>query len=189
MTIKVDESTALLIIDAQKGFDVPGHWGKERNNPDAEEKIKRVLDRWRSKNGLCIYSVHDSIHPDSPLRLSTPTGAIMDGLEPTDGDVIIRKSVNSAFIGTDLELQLRRKGIDRLVIAGFLTDHCVAVTTRMAGNLGYDTFLLSDATATFDRKGPTGRSFDADLVHSVSLATIHGEFATVLTTDELLSQI
>ena len=186
MTVGIDASTALLVVDAQRGIDAPGHYGTTRNNPQAEDNIKRLLQHWRSHRSPCIYIVHDSTEPGSPLKLSLPTGAIKDGLEPEAGEVVIRKTVNSAFIGTDLELQLRRRGITALVIVGFVTNHCVETTARMAGNLGYQTFVVSDATATFDRKGPDGRTFDADLVHNVSLASIDGEFAKVLSTDALL---
>lgn len=188
MMIDLDDSTALLIIDAQNGIDVPGHWGQTRNNPRAEENIKRLLDAWRSAGRPCVYAVHDSVEPDSPLKLSLPTGEIKAGLTPRDGEVVVRKSVNSAFIGTDLELQLRRRAITKLVIVGFLTDHCVESTTRMAGNMGYQTILVSDATATFDRIGPDGRRFDADLVHDVSLASMNREFATIATTAEVLAR-
>lgn len=187
MTVEIGESTALLVIDAQKGIDVAGHWGTARNNPQAEANIERLLRHWRSRNAPCIYIVHDSLEPDSPLKLSLPTGDIKAGLEPQAGELVIRKTVNSAFIGTDLELQLRRRGIHTLVVVGFVTDHCVESTTRMAGNLGYGTFLISDATATFGRTGPDGRAFDADLVHSVALASLNGEFATVLSTEQLLN--
>lgn len=58
----------------------------------------------------------------------------------------------------------------------------------MAGNLGFTTFVVSDGTATFDRMGATGERFDSQLVHEISLANLHGEFATVLTSDELLGR-
>ena len=185
--VNIDDSTALLIIDAQTGIDLPGHWGSARNNPQAEENIQHLLDVWRTKKRPCVYSVHDSVEPNSPLKLSLPTGQIKPGLEPQDGEIVVRKTVNSAFIGTDLELQLRRHRIDQLVVVGFFTNHCVEATTRMAGNIGYPTALVSDATATYDRIGPDGRRFEADLVHSVSLASMNGEFATVVTTAEMLA--
>ena len=186
MTWKLDSTTALLVIDAQVGIDLPGHWGNHRNNPGAEQNIERLLDSWRSGGRPCFYTVHDSIEAGSPLRLSLPTGAIKAGLEPHDGDIVVRKSVNSGFIGTDLDLQLRRKSIERLVITGFFTNHCVETTARMAGNLGYETLLVSDATATFERTGPDGQTYGAGLVQAVSLASLHREFVTVVSTDSLL---
>jgi nicotinamidase-related amidase len=97
--------------------------------------------------------------------------------------------VNSAFIGTDLESYLREHGIDALTIVGLTTDHCVSTTARMAGNLGFEAYVVDDATATFDRSGPDGRMYGADEIHAISLASLHGEFATVLRTDQVLAAL
>ena len=105
---------------------------------------------------------------------------------PIAGEPVLFKSVNSAFIGTDLELRLRAKGDPGLVIVGITTDHCVSTTTRMAGNLGFDSYLVSDATATFERTGPDGRQWTADEMHETALASLSREFATVLKTTEVI---
>ena len=95
---------------------------------------------------------------------------------------IIKKKVNSAFIGTDLKEQLDSLKIKKLVIVGLTTDHCISTTTRMAGNLGFDTFLVSDATATFNKKGLDGQVYSAELIHATALASLNDEFATIVTT-------
>jgi hypothetical protein len=59
----------------------------------------------------------------------------------------------------------------------------------MAGNLGFDTYLAGDATATFDRFGPDGRRYGAQEVHALALASLHGEFATVLDTGTVLGML
>ena len=93
--------------------------------------------------------------------------------------------MNSAFIGTNLKEQLENDKITKLVIVGLTTDHCVSTTTRMAGNFGFDTFLVSDATATFNKKGINGQYFSAELIHETALASLNREFATVVSTDFL----
>lgn len=96
-------------------------------------------------------------------------------------DLVVSKDVNSAFVGTSLEVGLRRRGINRLVVAGFFTNFCVETTTRMAGNLGFDTYLVHDGCAATNRIGPNAVDHDAELVHEMSVANLHGEFCTAIT--------
>jgi nicotinamidase-related amidase len=105
-----------------------------------------------------------------------------DLVKPLNKEPVIKKNVNSAFIGTDLKEQLDNAKITKLVIVGLTTDHCVSTTTRMAGNFGFDVFIVSDATATFNKKGPGGQNYPAELIHETALASLIDEFATVVTT-------
>ena len=177
----------LILIDVQQAFNDPS-WGK-RNNPRAEENIAALLAGWRATKRPVIHIQHRSprlhslFHPDKPGYPFKPEA------QPLDGEPVIHKDVNSAFIGTDLEQRLRASGAAPLVIAGLTTDHCVSTTTRMAGNFGFDTWLVGDAAATFDRHGPDGSSFSAEQMHDSALASLHKEFATVVTTAEVLTKL
>ena len=102
---------------------------------------------------------------------------------------MIEKRVNSAFIGTSLETDLRRTGCRGLVIVGLTTNHCVSTTARMAGNLGFATWVVSDATATFDRVGPDGVEHPAEQIHAIALSDLHGEFATVVDTGTVIAAL
>ncbi|MBD2703088.1 cysteine hydrolase [Spirosoma sp. BT702] len=177
---------ALLLIDIQQGFDDVSYWGNHRNNLDAESNCKRLLDHWRTQTWPVFHIQHCSANPTSLLADGQPGNKFKEIVQPLAGEPIIRKQVNSAFIGTDLQQRLAEAGIKTLVIAGLTTDHCVSTTTRMAGNYGYDTFVVSDATATFNRKGYNGEEYSADQIHATALASLHGEFATVTTTSQLL---
>jgi nicotinamidase-related amidase len=175
---------ALIIVDVQKGFDDP-YWGI-RNNPHAEDNIALLLATWRERNLPIFHVQHLSTEPQSPLRPGQAGCEFKAIVKPLSGEPVITKHVNSSFIGTSLERMLNDKGIHTLVITGLSTDHCVSTTTRMAGNLGFITYVVADATATFNRKGFNGQKFTAEEIHHSALASLHKEFATVLTTCDLL---
>jgi nicotinamidase-related amidase len=105
---------------------------------------------------------------------------------PHEGEPIFQKHVNSAFIGTELESTLRRNNVTDLVIVGLTTDHCVSTTTRMAGNLGFNVQVVADATATFERTSYDGKHYSAQDLHESALASLHGEFATIVQTQDLI---
>lgn len=182
--------TGLLLIDVQKGVDVLTHWGGpsgRRNNADAEASMGKLLAEWRQRGLPVFFTQHDSREAASPLKLSEPGGAWKDGLAPRNGEPVVTKDVNSGFLGTNLEIILRRSGVARLVVAGFFTNMCVETTVRMAGNLGFDTYLVPEACATTNRIGPDGTDHDPELVHDMSVANMHGEFCTALSTQAALA--
>lgn len=187
--ITLQDRPALILIDIQKGFDDVEYWGGHRNNPDAEINAAGLLNFWRENNLPLFHIQHCSTNPNSRLAEGKPGNEFKDIVKPNDGEVIVKKHVNSAFIGTNLKDQLDAADIKKLVIVGLTTDHCVSTTTRMAGNYGYDTFLVADATATFDKVGVDGQKFSAEIIHETALASLHKEFATVLTASELLVKL
>jgi len=155
----------------------------------AESNIERLIAAWRN-TGRSIYHVHhQSQSPQGLFRPGSFGGTAKPEAAPRPGEPLIHKKVNSAFIGTDLDQRLRSASIQTLVIVGFTTDHCVSTTARMAGNLGFDTYLVSDATATFERIGPSGVHFDAQVMHDTALASLHQEFANVVQTQSVLDAV
>ena len=178
---------ALLLIDIQKGFDDHYFWG-ERNNPEFEANVAKLLSNFRAAGKPVIHIQHNSLEPNSPLRPGQTGNDFKPEAQPLAGETIIGKTVNSAFIGTPLEQYLHQQGINELVIAGLTTDHCVSTTTRMAGNLGFKVTLLEDATATFARRSLTGGWVIADEVHRINLASLNGEFCSVVKTADALQK-
>lgn len=180
---------ALILIDIQQGFDNIDYWGGERNNPDAELNARRLLDHWRENNLPIFHIQHCSVNPNSLLNENNPGNAIKDVVKPLPGEPVIKKSVNSSFIGTDLQQRLNEADIDTVVIVGLTTEHCVSTTTRMAGNYGYNTFVVADATAAFPKTGIKGEHYSAEAVHLSALAQINNEFATVLNTEDVIQAL
>jgi nicotinamidase-related amidase len=180
-------NAALLVIDIQLGFDDPA-WGP-RNNPGAEANVAALIAAWRAANLPVIHVHHDS--PDSlgRLRRGTPGNAPKPEALPVSGERLYRKTVNSAFIGTNLEADLRAADIETLVIVGLTTNHCISTTARMAGNLGFETMVAADATATFDRANLDGTIRRAEDVHQAALSDLRDEFAQIVTTTWLIAAL
>lgn len=190
MMARFSDDTALLLIDTQKGVHDLTHWGGatgRMNNPACQDNLVALLTAFRAAGRRTAFTRHNSREADSPLKFSLPTGAQLPGLEITGTDITVEKDVNSGFIGTSLDSDLRQAGVQRLVIAGYFTNFCVETTTRMAGNMGYDTYLAHDACATTNRIGLTGTDHDPEMVHDMAVASMNGEFCTAITTRQAIS--
>lgn len=175
---------ALILVDYQKGFDQTGAWGGPRNNEGAEANALALLRVWRDRGDPVVFVQHSSRSKESPLNPTGPGFAFKDGFQPRLGEKHIVKHENSAFVGTDLDVWLRRAGIIDLVICGITTEHCVSTTTRMAGNFGFKVTLVGDAGHAWP-KTRNGIFIDAQTIHETELAILDGEFCTVVTTADL----
>ncbi len=175
-----------MVVDVQQGFADARHWGA-RDNPEAEANIGRLVAHWRRQQRPVVVVRHDSADPASPLHPSSPGNA----LQPVVGsswDLLVTKSVNSAWHGSpDLDGWLRGEGVEQVVICGITTNHCCETTARVGGNLGYDVWFALDATHTFDRVAPDGEVVPAAVLARVTATNLHGEFATVVSTADLLA--
>ncbi|KXH24941.1 isochorismatase hydrolase [Colletotrichum simmondsii] len=207
--------TALVLIDIQEGFKHPTHWGSSRSTPAFESNVETLLATARNYNDaitstptsqeqkpvLILHVHHHSISPTSALHpthylpnSSTPSVAPLPYAAPIASETVFTKNFNSAFIGTELEATIRAAGIRQLIVVGLTTDHCVSTTVRMAANLqvlgedggvdGNGVLLVRDAVATYEKGG-----FDAETVHAVNLASLDGEFAEVVGTEEVLAGV
>ena len=133
-----------------------------------------------------IHIRHDSTQARSHYRPGQPGHAFKPQAQPLPGETVIAKRTNSAFIGTDLEARLRAAGYQALVVAGVITNNSVEATVRMAGNLGFATWLVEDACFTFAHADWRGRPRSADEVHAMSLANLDGEYCTVTSCGQVL---
>ncbi|CAG0926431.1 nicotinamidase/pyrazinamidase [Thermoflexales bacterium] len=186
----VPDTAALLIIDVQQAIDHPqwARWGP-RNNPAAEDHIAQLLAVWRATQRPIIHVRHMSREPHSPYRPQQPGNEFKPPVAPLPLERIVDKTTNSAFIGTTLEADLRAAGIDTLIITGVITNNSVEATARMAGNLGFNTIVVADATATFARPDFNGVLRSAEEVHALSLANLQDEYAAIRSTREVLAAL
>jgi nicotinamidase-related amidase len=183
--LDLPKDAVLVTIDLQKGFDQ----FPNRNNPQAEAIIAALQAAWR-KAGRPIWHVrHDSTEPKSVFRPGLPGNVFKAETAPKAGEPVIAKNVHSAFIGTDLDARLKAAKASAVVLMGIQTNFCVASTARMAGNLGYKTFVVGDGCATFDQKMLDGSTVKAQLAHDLALAELHGEFATVVSSKDVLAAL
>ena len=128
-----------------------------------------------------------STTPGSPLHPGSPGNRLKDYLSDPP-DLLVTKSVNSSFHGTpDLHAWLLDQGLAGIVVCGITTNHCCETTARVGGNLGHDVLFVLDATHTFDRTGPDGTHLTADELAHATATNLHGEFATVVSTADLLA--
>ncbi|MEU6072010.1 MULTISPECIES: cysteine hydrolase family protein [Streptomyces] len=190
--MEIAENAALVVVDVQKGFEEAEFWGP-RNNPGADDNLASLIDAWQGAARPVVFVRHDSSKPQSPLRPGYVGNDFKDYVEQRRGkgdgsELLITKTVNSAFLGTpDLAAWLRAQGIAQVVLAGIQTNMCVETTARMGGNLGFDVLVAYDATYTFDLEGPFGWRRTADELAQASAVSLHGGgFARVLTTKEIV---
>ena len=181
----IKKNPALLLVDIQKAFLEKDYPGLIRNNEHAEFICGKILKKWRTLDLPIIHVRHSSTNPESKLHKSRPGFEFNDYVTPLETEMVLTKEVNSAFIGTNLENILIKSQIDTLVIVGMTTNHCISTTVRMSGNLGFDTYLISDSTACYNAKGLNGEIIDCNTIYNSALASLQEEFATVIDYKEL----
>lgn len=178
---------ALIIIDMQCGMLEPS--AGMRNNPQAEQAIAQTLQAWRDAGALIVHVRHISRTPGSLFWPGQPGVEFHPQLQPSDTEHVVEKNVPDAFIHSGLERWLRVRGIAAVAIVGVSTNNSVEATARTAGNLGFKTYVASDATFAFAKTDYNGIMRSAEDVHAMALANLHGEYATVVTASELQSAL
>ena len=185
----IKKNPALLLVDIQKAFLEKDYPGLIRNNENAEFICGKILKKWRTLDLPIIHVRHSSSNLESKLHKSRPGFEFNDYVTPLETEMVLTKEVNSAFIGTNLENILIKSHIDTLVIVGITTNHCISTTVRMSGNLGFDTYLISDSTACYNTKGMNGEIIPCNTIYNSALASLQEEFATVIDSKELFDNL
>lgn len=182
------ERPVLIAIDIQQAFDLPGR--PRRWNADFDHNGLALLSAWRQRGLPIIHVRHDAVDPASLFHPDHPGNAFRAGFEPAPGEALLPKSVNSAFIGTDLGLRLRRLGANSIVLFGMRTDMCVSSTARSGANLGWPVIVVADACDCCDLPDPFGDGIvRAEDAHRVHLATLAAEFARLASAEDMISAV
>jgi nicotinamidase-related amidase len=172
------KTTALLIIDMQRDFVMPGGFGEALGNDVTPLQAtiaptKRVLEAAR-KQGMLVIHTREGHRPDltdcPPTKLVRGRGKtrigdpgpmgrilvrgeighdIVPELYPAPGEPVIDKPGKGAFYATDLELILRDRGIKTLIVCGVTTEVCVNTSVREANDRGYECVVLSDCVGSY----------------------------------------
>jgi nicotinamidase-related amidase len=140
-------ATGLLVIDLQRGMFMDT--AKPHDGDGVLSRVASLLERARSRGTPVLHVQHDG-GPGDPLGKPGPGFEIHPDVAPRPGEPVFEKTVCSAFPGTDLDAQLKRLGITRLVIAGMQTEYCIDTNCRVAFDRGYKVVLAKDAHTTFD---------------------------------------
>lgn len=183
---------ALIVIDMQLGFDDLDFWGPT-TNPQCEENVARLIDVWKATGEPIVVVRHDSLSDASPLHPGNAGNALVGPVAAAEPALLVTKTVNSAFYGTpDLHAWLRGQRIDEVVICGIQTNMCVETTARMAGNLGYSTTVVLDATRTFNLTGEIAgvgsvRRSAQELMATTAVVLQEGGFARIVGTDDVIA--
>lgn len=185
--MEIQANAVLLVIDMQKGINHP-KLGR-RNNPDAELHIEKLLSAWRASRQPIIHVRHFSRTRDSVFWPEQSGVDYQIRFMPIEGEGELQKQTPDAFCGTKLEQWLHTDSIKQLVIVGVVTNNSVESTARSGGNLGFEVLVPHDACFTFDQADFFGNPHTAKEVHAMSLANLHGEYATVVATAEILDAL
>lgn len=177
----------LVILDVQDAIDRPNWDGK--NNPGYLLVIQRLLALWRSNGWPVLHVKHNERTPTSSYYVHGPWNGIKKDVAPIEGETVIIKQENCAFIGTELDAILTKMRVKRLVLTGVVIHNSMDATVRAGKALGYSIVLPSDATTAVPVVGPHGKSWDATTVHKLTLAILGDEYADVMSSDEVVAQL
>lgn len=185
--MNIHANAALLIIDMQQGIQHP-KLGR-RNNLQAEEQMLALLKAWRETQRPVIHIRHFSREPESVFWPEQSGVEYQSAFLPLAGERELRKQVPDAFCSSPLAQWLQDDSITQIVVVGVVTNNSVESTARAGGNLGFEVIVPHDACFTFDKPDFFGTPRSAEDVHAMSLGNLHGEYATVVASEEILQRL
>ncbi|MEE4410546.1 MULTISPECIES: cysteine hydrolase family protein [unclassified Serratia (in: enterobacteria)] len=182
--------TALIVVDIQNEYYSGSGFRGKMVIPDGDKVLvnSKKLVAFARQNGMRVYFVRHQGPANGPLFAEGSIYAeFYQALQPAKGDSVITKTTPSAFVGTDLDAQLKKQGIKTLIVAGLMTHMCISSTARDAVPLGYDVLIPEDATATRDLDDGAGGVVDHRILQRAALAGVADVFAEIKTTAGILA--
>lgn len=174
--------STVVVIDAQNEY-LDGKLALPGVGP-AVEALARLLAKARQAGAPVVHIAHKG-RPGGLFDREGHGGAIIDAVQPADGERVIEKPLPNAFAQTSLDAELKAIGRTSLVIAGFMTHMCVSSTARAALDLGYRVTVPGDAAATRDLPDPLGGVVEAEALHRAALAALGDRFAVIAAVDRI----
>lgn len=175
----------LVVLDVQDAIDRP-NWN-DKNNPEYVAVIQRLLDHWRSNGWPVLHVKHDEQRPASSYYVHGPWNGIKKEVAPLEGEPVIIKHENCAFIGTRLDAILKSMQVKRVVLTGVVIHNSMDATARAGKALGYEIILPADATTAVPVVGANGRCWDASTVYELTLAILGAEYAQVMSSEDVIA--
>ncbi len=194
----VPNKMALINVDMQNLF-VDGYPLSAPDGLELLERVNKFSDVCRGAGITVIHAMH-VMRPDGSnigvlgdiipavregvINKGAEASLLHEGLDVKDGDIVLEKPRFGAFHGTDLDLILRPRGIDSVIITGITTSVCCETTAREANARDYQVFFLSDGTSTFAFGG-----LSKEEIERATCVTLAHAFAQVLTVGEMTAKI
>lgn len=180
----------LIVIDAQESFRHRPYF-TERDMPAYLQAQNALISAAQKSKAPIVRIFHVDSEAVASNAFAQESGFIkpIKGLAPFDASATFTKSRHSALVGTGLEVWLRERNINQLIISGIRTEQCCETTTRHASDIGFTVDYVLDATLTFDMKHLDGTLLPAADIKTRTAAVLNGRFATVRTVQESVSAL
>lgn len=180
----VAAKSALVVIDFQNEY-----FTGKMPIPDGAAAMAHTkeLIKFADAHHIRVFQVqHVAPAGSAVFAIDGETVKFHPDMQPRASDTVVQKSTVSVFASTDLDAQLKKAGIDTLIISGLMTHACVAGAARDAAPLGYNVVVASDASATRAITRVDGQTIDKDSLHKAALAEVEDTFGDVMSTQQIL---
>lgn len=169
--------SALLMIDLQNTYrkGVMQLSGVEQAIAEAQKLLQMARDL-----KVPVFHIQHDAGPGTPYDVNAEIGAIADEVAPIEGEPVITKHYPNAFVQTDLDERLKALGIQKIMLAGFMTHMCINSTAHGGFNLGYAPTVVASATATRALAGANGQVLSAQQVHDAAIAATRDLYAAIV---------